>query len=339
MGRINPKVDLIFKKLFGSEENTDILKSLVNSILPENEQVVDLVLKNPYNLADYVDGKLSILDIKAQDAHGKYYDIEMQIKGHEFYGKRALFYWAKMYANQFEDGQGYRDLKKCIVMSLIDFNYFDDKRYLRRMTLKDFDTDEFHENMNYIDLYFVELKKFNNQLAPIRTVLERWIAFLNNAYKYGTDNLPTELAQIQEIKKAANKLEIMYLDKRERDHYEAQQKAILDEEARMDSPDWQVKFMEKMLKKAEANVQQVVEQLKNAESNALQVVEKLKNAEEQKQKLEEQARNAESKAKDAEKQAKKILVLNAISSGLDNQTISAITGFSFSEIDALRKKN
>ncbi|MCP5054302.1 MAG: transposase, partial [bacterium] len=34
MCRINPRVDLVFKKLFGSEENKDLLKSLVNSILP-----------------------------------------------------------------------------------------------------------------------------------------------------------------------------------------------------------------------------------------------------------------------------------------------------------------
>jgi len=33
MCRINPKVDLVFKKLFGSEENKDLLKSLVNSIM------------------------------------------------------------------------------------------------------------------------------------------------------------------------------------------------------------------------------------------------------------------------------------------------------------------
>ncbi|MBF0205306.1 MAG: PD-(D/E)XK nuclease family transposase, partial [Oligoflexia bacterium] len=30
MGKYNPKVDLVFRKLFGSEENKDILMSLVN---------------------------------------------------------------------------------------------------------------------------------------------------------------------------------------------------------------------------------------------------------------------------------------------------------------------
>ncbi|TAD97824.1 MAG: transposase, partial [Bacteroidetes bacterium] len=32
MSRINPKIDLVFKKLFGSEENKDILLSLINAV-------------------------------------------------------------------------------------------------------------------------------------------------------------------------------------------------------------------------------------------------------------------------------------------------------------------
>ena len=33
MCRLNPKIDFVFKKLFGSEENKDILISFINSIL------------------------------------------------------------------------------------------------------------------------------------------------------------------------------------------------------------------------------------------------------------------------------------------------------------------
>lgn len=51
---LNPKVDLVFKKLFGSEENKDILMSLINAILPPHQQVVDITLKNPYKFADYI---------------------------------------------------------------------------------------------------------------------------------------------------------------------------------------------------------------------------------------------------------------------------------------------
>jgi predicted transposase/invertase (TIGR01784 family) len=57
-------------KLFGSEENEDLLISLINAIVSEQEQVVEVELKNPYNLADYRAGKMSILDIKAKSEAG-----------------------------------------------------------------------------------------------------------------------------------------------------------------------------------------------------------------------------------------------------------------------------
>ena len=61
MCKINPKVDFAFKKLFGSEENKDLLISLINAVIPEEGHIVELELKNPYNLADYRKGKISIL--------------------------------------------------------------------------------------------------------------------------------------------------------------------------------------------------------------------------------------------------------------------------------------
>lgn len=243
MSKINPKIDLVFKKLFGSEENKDILLSLINAILPLHQQIAEISLKNPYNVSDYAEGKLSILDIKAQDENGVQYDIEMQIRGSDFYGKRALFYWAKMFGSQLDyvvddtkdkDVEiGYSDLKKCIVISLMDFNYFEDKKYNRYFTLKDGDTNETHKGLDYLDLYFIELKKFKGKLQTVKTTLERWITFLNNAHKYTKDNLPQELAEVKEIRKASLKLDTMYLDEKEKRYYEGQQKFLIDENSRL----------------------------------------------------------------------------------------------------------
>jgi predicted transposase/invertase (TIGR01784 family) len=250
--KVNPKIDLVFKKLFGSEENKDILLSLINAILPLNQQIAKITLKNPYNVSDYAEGKLSILDIKAEDENGRLYDIEMQIRGSKFYGKRALFYWAKMFGSQLdyvlEDNEdndntieiGYSDLKKCIVMSLIDFTFFEDKKYYHFYTLKDGETNEQHKDLDYLDLYFIELKKYKGKLENVKTTLERWITFLNHANKYDNKSLPKELAEIKEIRKASQKLNAMSLDEQERRYYEAQQKFWLDQNT----------FMKEALEKA-----------------------------------------------------------------------------------------
>jgi predicted transposase/invertase (TIGR01784 family) len=247
MSNINPKIDLVFKKLFGSEENKDILLSLINSILPDYQQVVDLKIKNPYNVSDYAEGKLSILDIKAEDEQGNLYDIEMQIKGTTFYGKRTLYYWAKIFGSQLDyikieeeekekekkKRKTYSELNKCIVISLMDFEFFDDDRYHRCFMLKDRESNEIHQDLDYLDLYFVELEKFENKYKTLKTTLDRWIKFLNNADFYSKDNLPQELAEVASIKKASEKLDVMYLNEKERGYYDAQQKRYLDEISRI----------------------------------------------------------------------------------------------------------
>ena len=49
MEKISPRVDLAFKKIFGVEENKDLLISLINSIVGTEDQVSDITLLNPYN--------------------------------------------------------------------------------------------------------------------------------------------------------------------------------------------------------------------------------------------------------------------------------------------------
>ncbi len=233
MCKLNPKIDLVFKKIFGSDENKNVLKSLINSILPENEQVMDLTVKNPYNEKNFMEDKLSIVDIKATDEKGNWYDIEIQVKTQKHYGKRAIFYHSKIYGNQLSKGDVYDELHKTIIISILDFDYFfKDKRYFRRCCYKDFETGEFYPQLDYADLYFIELRKFDNELKNIRTTLERWITFLNKATEYEKDTIPKELNE-PEIIQAFDTIEAMSLNAEEREHYEASQKLMRDRESQL----------------------------------------------------------------------------------------------------------
>ena len=77
MTSISPKVDIAFKKIFGVEENKDLLISLINSIVSEEDQVSDVTLLNPYNPKSFKKDKLSILDVKAEGLDGKRFNIEI----------------------------------------------------------------------------------------------------------------------------------------------------------------------------------------------------------------------------------------------------------------------
>ena len=78
-GGIDPKVDLVFKKLFGSVENKALLISLLRAVLPDSpavpDPIADVEIMNPYNDQETLDEKLSILDVKARDQSGRQYNI------------------------------------------------------------------------------------------------------------------------------------------------------------------------------------------------------------------------------------------------------------------------
>ena len=58
---LNPRVDFAFKKIFGSEENKDLLISFINSVILEKNPVVEVTLLNPYNSLNFKGDKGCIL--------------------------------------------------------------------------------------------------------------------------------------------------------------------------------------------------------------------------------------------------------------------------------------
>ncbi len=224
MCRLNPKVDFAFKKLFGSEENKEILISFINSIISEENQIKSLELKNPYNISNYRKGKMTILDIKAVDEKGNWYDIEMQIAEQGFYDKRALYYWSKVYSDQIESGDDFEILRKTIGINILDFNYLKEEEFHNVYKIYNEKTKEDFSDL--FEMHFIELNKFNKDYKDVKTALDKWVSFLNRAYEIDKDKIPKELEDDENIKKAIEKLDIMYLDKEEREIYENDLKAL-----------------------------------------------------------------------------------------------------------------
>ena len=69
---ISPRIDLVFKKIFGVEENKDLLISLINAIVSAEDQVADITLLNPYTVKNFLSEKGSILDVKAKGLDSTY---------------------------------------------------------------------------------------------------------------------------------------------------------------------------------------------------------------------------------------------------------------------------
>jgi predicted transposase/invertase (TIGR01784 family) len=225
MCRYNPRVDFAFKKLFGSEENKDLLIDLINSFVSEDDQVVDLELQNPYNPKTFFDDKISILDIKAVDSTGRWFNVEMQIVSNPNFKKRALYYWAKLYSGQLKSAYNYERLCKTICINILNFDCLDQEEY--HNIYKIMNTSGGGGFVDDLEIHFVELNKYDEKI--MRTV-DRWANFLKLAHLYTPENLPVELENVPSIKKAVKELEIMYMTEEEKEVYEAGLKYLRDQD-------------------------------------------------------------------------------------------------------------
>lgn len=223
---ISPKVDIAFKKIFGVEENKDLLISLINSIVSEDDQVTDVTLLNPYNAQNFKTDKFSVLDIKAIGHHGKRFNIEIQITDEADYDKRALYYWAKLYTEQIKRSEKYSQLSKAIGIHILYFtSILGEPKYHNTFHIKEKETGlHFFKDL---ELHTIELKKFTDRgieelpdiLTKVKTSLDMWVAFLTRHDLFNKDNLPPTMDN-PALKKALNVLEVMSFRPEERDAYE-----------------------------------------------------------------------------------------------------------------------
>lgn len=79
MSNLKPTNDFVFKKLFGEEKNVDILKDLIQSILPELKIAKVVVNKDVSLERKLITDKLGILDVMATLNDNTKINIEMQV--------------------------------------------------------------------------------------------------------------------------------------------------------------------------------------------------------------------------------------------------------------------
>jgi predicted transposase/invertase (TIGR01784 family) len=99
---LDPKNDVAFQKIFGSEQHKSVLIHFINDILEfkgdkKIEQVEFLkTIQDP----DIAIKKQSVVDVLCKDLRGTQYIIEMQVAKTRGFEQRAQYYAAKAYGRQ-----------------------------------------------------------------------------------------------------------------------------------------------------------------------------------------------------------------------------------------------
>ena len=225
---LDPKVDFVFKRIFGSEKHPNILISFLNAVINPVEPIVSVDLKDTDINKETVKDKFSRLDIKAITSNGEHVNIEIQLKNEYNIVKRSLFYWSKLYASQLNEGENYNTLARTICINILNFNHLDTEHFHSCYRLKECTTHQ--ELTDAQELHFIEIPKLPKD-ADITDILVAWVKFLKNPNS-------TEVSDIKmtssEIREAGKELEIISQDDKARALYDQREKANKDRTSAME---------------------------------------------------------------------------------------------------------
>ena len=121
--------DIVFRTLFTT--NKESLIDLLNAILgfQGDELIKKIEILNPELLKEHKKDKVSILDIKARNERGELFNVEMQAFSQNHYPSRSLYYWARLYSGQIEEGDSYAELKKVYSINILNFKLIQNEHY------------------------------------------------------------------------------------------------------------------------------------------------------------------------------------------------------------------
>ena len=223
--KITLRNDYAFKRVFGVEENKDVLQDLLECILdipPENIAGLELLDKEFHK--DSISDKTGVLDVKLRLKNNTIIDIEIQNRWNSEFVQRTIFYWAKMYTENLKTSDVYTKLPKCITINIVGEG-FD----LNNLLHSEYNVVEKHINKRLSDeleIHFLNLAKVKEQQESFeqdekKKKLYNWLKFIK------TDNPEVRkmLAESSEMMAKANEtIEVMEMSPKEKWLYENRMK-------------------------------------------------------------------------------------------------------------------
>ncbi|MGL9775641.1 MAG: Rpn family recombination-promoting nuclease/putative transposase [Wolbachia sp.] len=193
---LNPKLDLTFKKIFGTEKNKNILIHFLNDILGFTgiDTIQEVEFLSTYMDPEIALDKQSIVDVLCKDSRGLRYVIEMQLARDKGFEKRAHLYAAKAYSRQVGKGGEYIDLKTVFFIAISDNAIFPEEvEYISTHNIREVKTNGHY--LKDFQFVFIELPKFaKNRVEELESTIERWCFF----FKYAEDTTDEDLRNIAE---------------------------------------------------------------------------------------------------------------------------------------------
>ena len=234
---LDPKNDIAFRRIFGSEKNKDILIHFINDVLElkGGDKVKEVTFLSTIQIPEIAAKKQSVVDVLCKDENGVQIIVEMQVSPQAGFEKRAQYYAAKAYSRQLEKGQKegarYIDLKAVIFIAISDNIIFPDKVFYKSDHVI-LDKDTYTHDLKDFSFTFIELPKFKiTDINLLTNIIEKWCFFFRHADETSEADLRKLIGSDQVIERAYEELNQFNWTETELLTYEQETKRIMDNRA------------------------------------------------------------------------------------------------------------
>ena len=234
-----PKVDVVFKMLFGDERNKDLTIKFISSVLDYKDgEIADLIFTDTHLKRETLNDKLEVLDVKAKLSNGEIINIEMQARSLEDMRNRVVYYKSNMITEQIGKGDDYWALMPVKAIIITDFDFIPESEKCHTI----FQTLEKEEHFCFNDLEEIHVLNLKKISKLKEEDLHDWLYFISSEKK---EQFMQVAQKSYVLAKAVDALSEVSADDYNRMLYEARLKEWRDNRSRIRGAE--VRGMEKIL--------------------------------------------------------------------------------------------
>ena len=197
--------DVMFKCLFGAQENEKITKDFLEFVT--NEKIESITLDHKLELEKLSPKSKEVkTDLRAKDEKLRNYLLEMQNRTNQLLPKRFLSYLCRAYVADLKIADAYSMLKQTVLIIVMHEAFpqiSKNSNYHTQWIFKEKETNEILSED--LQIHIIELPKYIQQKKKIKKV-EPWIEFLINPLSEEVENMARSKEELREAVEMLKKL-------------------------------------------------------------------------------------------------------------------------------------
>ena len=180
---VDLKLDSGFKAVFVDKNNRELLRKMLNLLLPERDAIAEIeAYLDREQLPDFQGGKGTALDVLCRTDDGRRFIVEMQRREKDAFFERCVYYGSGLFRQSLQRGEDYTALQPVYVVGILNYrlkhsdeSQWDTDHVVSEYQMMEKRTGEFAPPT--ISCIFVELTRFTKTEAECRSDLD-WLFYI-----------------------------------------------------------------------------------------------------------------------------------------------------------------